>query len=70
MKPTLLLTNEPETVRLMLKEITFDESSLRDIEARTGCTCDRWGHPCSGCVGSQIVPKPESGGFITSQKVK
>jgi hypothetical protein len=57
MQATLLLTNEAETARLMLKEVTF---SLCDIEARAGCTCDRWGHPCSGCVDRKIVPKSET----------
>ena len=24
------------------------------------CNCDRWGHPCSGCVDRDIAPKAET----------
>ena len=60
MKTTLLLTNEAETTRLMLKDVAFDELLIRDTEAHAGCNCDRWGHPCPGCVNRDIVPKPET----------
>jgi hypothetical protein len=56
MKPTLLLTDEAETTRLMLKEVAFDELPARDAEAHVGCNCDRWGHPCPGCVNRDIAP--------------
>jgi hypothetical protein len=45
MKPILLLSDEPETVRLMLKEVTSGGVAVRESEARAGCNCDRWGHP-------------------------
>src|SRR3954454_13270443 len=45
MKTTLLLTDEAETTRLMLKDVAFDELPVRDTEAHAGCNCDRWGHP-------------------------
>ena len=60
MNTTLLLTNEAETGRLMLKNIAFDELPLRDAEAHAGCNCDRWGHPCPGCVNRDIVPGTET----------
>ena len=60
MKPTLLLTDEAETTRLMLKDVAFDEVPVRDREAHAGCNCDRWGHPCPGCVDRDIVPKAET----------
>ena len=50
MKNTLLITNEAETTRLMLKDVAFAESPVRNTKAHAGCKCDRWGHPCSGCV--------------------
>ena len=50
MKPTLLLNDEPETVRLMLEEVTSGGVAVRESEARAGCNCDRWGHPCAGCL--------------------
>jgi hypothetical protein len=70
MKNTLLLTNELETTRLMLKDVAFDELLVRDTEARAGCNCDRWGHPCPGCVDREIVPKSGDSSVITSQTVR
>ena len=60
MKTTLLLTNEAETTRLMLNDVAFDELPVRDTEAHAGCNCDRWGHPCPGCVDRDILPKAET----------
>jgi hypothetical protein len=60
MKATLLLNDEPETVRLMLKEITSGGVVVRESEWLAGCNCDRWGHPCPGCLERNIRPKPEA----------
>jgi hypothetical protein len=60
MRPTLLLNDEPETTRLMLKEVTFGELAVGEREARAGCNCDRWGHPCAACVNHAIVPEAEA----------
>jgi hypothetical protein len=49
MKATLLLNDEPETARLMLKGVAFDPVKVRETEAVAGCNCDRWGHPCPSC---------------------
>jgi len=54
MKPILLLSDEAETTRLMLKEVAFGELPVRDTEAHVGCNCDRWGHPCPECVNPDI----------------
>jgi hypothetical protein len=59
MKANLLLTDEAEITRLMLKDVAFDELAMRDSEAHAGCNCDRWGHPCPGCVNRR-VPTAES----------
>ena len=60
MKNTLLLTNEAETTRLMLNDVAFAELPVRDTETQAGRNCDRWGHPCPGCVNRDIVPIPET----------
>jgi len=60
MKPTLLLSDEAETTRLMLKDGPFEESAVRDTEAHLGCNCDRWGHPCPGCTNRDFVPSAET----------
>ena len=69
MKATLLLNDEPETVRLMLKEITSGGVVVRESEWRAGCNCDRWGHPWGVCRAQYPT---ESGGsdFITSQSAR
>jgi hypothetical protein len=60
MEPTLLLNDEPDTVRLMLKEVTSGGVAVRESEWRAGCNCDRWGHPCPGRVERNIRPKVET----------
>ena len=70
MKTTLLLTDELETTRLMLKDAAFDALSVRHFEAHAGCKCDRWGHPCPGCVDRDILPKAETPVFNISQTVR
>jgi hypothetical protein len=58
MKPTFLLSDEAEITRLMLKDVAVGESEVREKEAHVGCNCDRWGHPCPGCVNRDIVSGP------------
>ena len=60
MKTTLLLNDEPKTSRLMLKEVAFAELAARESEGRAGCNCDRWGHPCPGCVERKIRTRAET----------
>ena len=67
MKPILLLNDEPETVRLMLGEATSGGVAGRETEARAGCNCDRWGHPCAGCLDQKTNGSRRSD-FITSQQ--
>ena len=40
MKPTPLLSDEPQTARLMLKEFTSAVATVRESEARRGITGD------------------------------
>lgn len=56
MKTTLLLTEETKTKSLMLKDVAFDDLRVRDTDAFPGSKCDRWGHPCPGCVDRDILP--------------
>ena len=59
MKPTPLLSDEPQTARLMLKEFTSAVATVRESEARAGRNCDRWGHPCAGCLERQEQTKAD-----------
>jgi hypothetical protein len=56
MKTTLLLSDEAETVRPMLTEVTSGGVTVAESEAGAGCNCDRWGHPVRG-VSSAINPR-------------
>ena len=49
MKAILLLKENAEAD----KSIFFDWPPLMIAEgdAKIGCTCDRWGHPCPNCRG-------------------
>ena len=60
MKNNLLLTDEAETTRLRLKNIACDELPVRNTEVHASCNCDRWGHPCPGCVNRDIIPKAKT----------
>ena len=70
MKPILLLSDEPETVRLMLKEVTSAGVAVRESEARAGCNCDRWGHPCAGCLDRKKPNESRRSDFTTSQTAR
>ena len=67
MKPILLLSSEPETVRLMLEEVTSGSVALRESEARAGCICDRWGHPYAGRLERNRPYESRRSVFVTSQ---
>jgi hypothetical protein len=67
MKMTPLLSDKPETASLMLKGVASGELQVRQSQERAGCNCDRWGHPCSGCVEHKIRPEP---GSAISSKIK
>jgi hypothetical protein len=70
MKPILLLSDEPETVRLMLKEVTSGGVVVRESEARAGCDCDRWGHPYAGCLDPQKPNESRRSDFLNSQTAR
>ena len=68
MKPTFLFSDEPETMRLMMvEEVTSGGVAVPESEARAGCNCDRWGHPCAGCFEHN---KPEEADTPISSAIK
>ena len=67
MKTILLLNDEAQTARLILKEVASGELAFHESEARAGCNCDRWGHPCPGCVERNI---PTEAGTTISSAIK
>ena len=67
MKPILLLSDEPETVMLMLREVTSGDVAVPESEERAGCNCDRWGHPCPGCLEHEQTRASRRSDFISNQ---
>ena len=60
MKTILLLHDEATQPKQLLRNALPDKVPVRETEAVAGCNCDRWGHPCPGCVERIVVqPMPE-----------
>jgi hypothetical protein len=53
---TILLLHDEATQPTQLLPAKFP---VRETEAVAGCNCDRWGHPCPGCVERVAQPAPE-----------
>jgi len=60
MKTILLLHDEATQPTQLLRNALPAKARVRETEAVAGCNCDRWGHPCPGCVNHDIVPKAET----------
>jgi hypothetical protein len=54
MKTTRLLNDETRPAKLMLRNIATTKVIVREAEAVAGCNCDRWDHPCAGCVEIRV----------------
>jgi hypothetical protein len=59
MKTILLLHDEATQPTQLLRNALPAKVPVRETEAVAGCNCDRWGHPCSGCVERVAQPAPE-----------
>jgi len=60
MKTILLLHDEARRPTRLLQNAVPARVPIREIETVARCNCDRWGHPCPGCVERVVVqPKPE-----------
>lgn len=57
MKTTLLLNDEVICAKLLLQNPSATKVSVGEAEAVAGCNCDRWGHPCPGCVEHNGQPE-------------
>jgi hypothetical protein len=69
MKTILLLHDEATQPRQLLRNALPAKVSVRETEAVAGCNCDRWGHPCPGCVHRSVVqPIPEIPILIPAKK--
>ena len=71
MKQILLLNDEKiEGAQLAETADPPVEALLRETEGLAGCNCDRWGHPCPGCVHRVTEPKAELPIFVTDQQLE
>ncbi len=60
MKTILLLHDEARRPTHLLQNAVPARVPIREIETVASCNCDRWGHPCPGCVERVVVqPKPD-----------
>ena len=60
MKTILLLHDDARRPTHLLQNAVPARVSIREIETVASCNCDRWGHPCPGCVERVVVqPKPD-----------
>jgi len=57
MKTNLFVKNGKVRVRLRLKNAMPAKVTAREPEVAAGCNCDRWGHPCPGCVHQVVEPE-------------
>jgi hypothetical protein len=56
MKKILFLNDETAHPTQLLQDAVGTAIPGRDTEAVAGCNCDRWGHPCPGCVDRIVQP--------------
>ena len=50
MKITLLLHDDARRPTHLLQNAVPARAPLGELKTVAGCNCDRWGHPCPGCV--------------------
>jgi len=59
MKTILLLHDEARRPTRLLQNADPARVPIREIETVAACNCDRWGHPCPGCVERIAQPAPK-----------
>jgi hypothetical protein len=57
MRPILLLSDETTPRRQLLQDAAHTNVRVYHAEASAGCNCDRWGHPCPGCIEANVNRK-------------
>ena len=58
MKNILLLDDEAKGSTQLLQDAVSASAPIGEIETVAACKCDRWGHPCPGCVEHIAQPAP------------
>jgi hypothetical protein len=70
MNTILLLNDEGKRPISLLQDTARDKMSARVFEVGPGCNCDRWGHPCPGCVESTHDPKAKLPTTTSTERTK
>ena len=70
MKTILLLHDEATLPTQLLRNALPSKLPVRETEARAGCNCDRWGHPCAGCVDCNVPPEATISSQLSSEVTK
>jgi len=59
MKTILPLHDEARRPTNLLQNAVPASAPIGEIKTVAACNCDRWGHPCPGCVERIAQPAPE-----------
>jgi hypothetical protein len=59
MKTILCLIDETGPPIMMLQDAPPERVLMHEFEAKPGCNCDRWGHPCPSWVERNPQAKAE-----------
>lgn len=54
MRTIPLIEDTKSQTKLMLQNPPHAKEFVRETDMVAGATCDRWGHPCGGCVDHRI----------------
>jgi hypothetical protein len=68
MKTILLLHDEATESTQLLQDTVPTDGPFRETKVVAKRNCDRWGHPCAGCVEQVTKPKREFPSSMPTKK--
>ena len=70
MEKILLLNDEATRPTHLLQNAVPAKVPIGEIETVAACNCDRWGHPCPGCVERIAQPAPGASDFNAHEEMR
>ena len=70
MKTILLLHDETRRPTQLLRNALPAKVAIRETETVASCNCDRWGHPCPGCVERVASTETGPSDFNTDEEMR
>jgi hypothetical protein len=70
MKTILLLHDETRQPTQLLRDALPAKIPVRETETIPSRSCDRWGHPCPGCVERIAQPAPGASDFNAHEEMR